>query len=94
MVENPEFLALLDKHHLNHNITPEARVEAATSMLCLCPTNLDSYVIAFGDIPKTYKQFMSIVDFVKNEQDEELHSLWEALGKLSIEGDKIYSKEE
>lgn len=36
---------------------------------------------------------MSIVDFVKMEQDEKLHSLQEALGELSREGDKIYSKE-
>jgi len=93
MVENPEFLALLDKHHLKHDITLETRVEVAARMMCLCPTNLDAYVIAFGDIPETYKQFMSIVDFVKMEQDEKLHSLQEALGELSREGDKIYSKE-
>jgi hypothetical protein len=96
LVENPEFLALLDKHHLEHNISPENRVEVAVRMLIYSPTNLDAYLIAFGDVPETFKQFMSIVDFVKNEEDqiEEPNNLHYVLEKLSKTGKSIYPEED
>lgn len=95
MIENPEFSALLDKHHINHGISPQSRIQVAVRMLTLCPTNFDAYSLAFGDVPKTYKQFIAIIDFVKNEQNkDERMGLREAFEKLIEEGEKIYPKEE
>ena len=94
-LDNPKFLALLDKHHLKHDTPPEAIIEVATRILCLNPTDTEWYLLSFGDVPETFEEYDSIINFVKNTQSTNPYSgLQETLTKLHKLGKSIYPKGE
>lgn len=92
MTENPKFISLLNKYNLRHNLGSDDLVDIARNKLVFNPSDFEAYVLAFGDVPETYEQFVTIVEFVKNKQGEEWVSLRRALKDLNEAGKTIFSQ--
>lgn len=87
MSRSPEFLALLDKYQLSHEITEEQLVETARIRICLFPANFEAILLAYGHIPKYYTELVSLVELLHHIQDSG-KSLRDALKEVSILGQK------
>lgn len=92
MAASSEFLNLLDKYGLDHNLPVDLRIEVARQRLVFNPADLEACLLAYGDVPKTYGEFVAVIDFLKNKQLEKrpkeipgypFYSLLEALQFLS-----------
>jgi len=92
MAENLKFISLLDKYNLSHNLGSDTLVNIALKKLVFNPSDFEAYLLAFGDVPETYEKFVTIVEFVKNMQGEELVSLHRALQDLNKAGKTIFSQ--
>ena len=91
MTEKPKFDSLLDKYNLSHNLSPDDLVIVALKKLVFNPSDFEAYLLAFGDVPETFEEFVKIVEFVKNKQGEELVGLHEALQDLNKAGKEIFT---
>jgi hypothetical protein len=63
-------MELLDKYHLKHEVAASVLVNTACQQLVFAPTNAEAYVLAYGQMPETYQEWLAIVNFVRQKMDD------------------------